>query len=140
MSRAQRVQQGFDLHLEEGLFRDLHACLEGGPADRQLLGDPQSIVLESDLVVSLATRLRSAAWAKVVAVPRGEDAQKVGARSALLLVNSVLTTVHNGDGSGCSGVQPRPHVLQALVRQVCMRCKARWGVDHNFSAPGACCY
>ena len=60
LSRAQRVQQDYDLHLEEGLFLDLAARVKLDIRDWQRLGDPRTIVLKSELMVTLAARLRTA--------------------------------------------------------------------------------
>jgi len=117
LRRAQRVQQDFDLQLEEGLFLDLAARVKSNTCDWQRLGDPRSIVLESELMITLAARLRTAPWPHVVMVARSEDEQ--GATlMALLLINTLLTAVRGSDEPG--GFDARsPLVLQTVVRQVC---------------------
>ena len=112
-SRAQCVQQDFDLHLEESLFHDLCASVGSSTRHRQRLGDSHSIVLESELIPTLAARLRTAPWAQVVAARSGDE--QGGTLMALLLVSALLTEVR--------GVEVQPHSLvqQTIVRQV--RCR-----------------
>ena len=116
LSRAQRVQQDYDLQLEEGLFLDLAARVTSRTRDWQRLGDPRSIILESELVIRLAARLRTAPWATVVMAPRSG-----GALMALLLINTLLTAVRGSDDSGGFDTL-KPLVLQTVVRQVCCCC------------------
>ena len=115
LGRAQRVQQEYDLHLEEGLFLDLAARVQLSTRDWQRLGDPRTIILESELMITLAARLRTAPWATVVMVPRSG-----GALMALLLINTLLTAVRGSDDSGGFDAL-KPLVLQTVVRQVCCR-------------------
>ena len=122
LSRARCVQQQFNPHLEDELFRDLFACREATPRERKRLGDPHSIILESDAVTRLTARLRSAPWPKVVTVARGKNPQVDAAISAVLLLAKLLHVVHCGDASvGCE-VASRPDALQAVVRQVRAAC------------------
>lgn len=76
VSRARRVQQHYDEHLEDDLS-DLIACLELelSPSGRQQLGDPHALVLETRLVMRQAARLRAAPWQKVATTERRNDQQ-----------------------------------------------------------------
>ncbi len=119
LSRALRVQQHFDPQLENELFRDVLAYRTASPRERQRLGDPHGIVLESDLLVKLAARLRRAPWVKVVTVARGRDPEVDATMLALVLLNTLIHIRNRAEAyDGCEE-DPRPGVLLAIVRQVC---------------------
>ena len=118
LSRALCVQQQFNRYLEDELCRHLFAYRNASPPERQRLGDAHSIVLESDVVIKLAARLRSVPWPKVVTVARFKGPQVDAAISALSLLAELLHVVLGGDATvGCEA-EPRPDVLLTIVRQV----------------------
>ncbi len=119
---ARMVQQESDGDREAALQLDLATWQQDDAGDRQRLGDPHTIVLESELVARLAARLRATPWADVASGRTGADAPTDGVSRALVLLITIFTIVHHGDRSGDgSSMQPRPHVLQTLLRQVCPR-------------------
>ncbi len=118
---ASRVQQLFDEDVEYELAQKLKKWFSGSPRDRRRLGDPGTIVLESELVAVLGARLRAERGA-VVAFPATarEDSRISAAVSALQLLHSVFKAVHGGDAvaPADSSAQPKARkVLQALLRQ-----------------------
>ncbi len=119
---ARRVQQAFDPDVEAELLRILQHWQKGSPRVRQRLGEPDSVVLELELVFSLSERLRAAPWTEVVTAAARDDSQIRGAESALLLLQSFLAAVHidNGDEAPASVEHSGAEVLQSLLRQVCL--------------------
>ncbi len=119
-SYARRVKKEADDGAERKLVEALSGWLNGSASERQRLGEPHSIVLETDLVASLSARLRTAPWMEVVTAASGADSlAPVGANRAMLLLGLVVRLVHPVDDDVDGAAQPSAHVLQTLVRQVC---------------------
>ena len=121
---ALRVQQSYDSEIEQTLLPELLARRDGTPDDRRRLGDPSTIVLESEAVIRLAARLSSAPWADVLTAASDSDSQGQagGIKSALLLLASLLASLHDIDAAVGTSGQPSAHVLQSFVQQVCSPC------------------
>ena len=118
-SYACRVQQQANDDIEGKLVEALSAWQNGSASDRQRLGEPHTIVLESEMVPSLAARLRGAPWMEVVTAVPGTSSPAVGVNRAMLLLGYVLRLVHPFDADFGSSAQPSTHVMQTLVQQVC---------------------
>lgn len=112
LTLARRVEQQPDRDVEKALVHVLLAWLEAGRRERQRLGDPHSIVFESELVSRLSARLRSAPWSKVATMSRRDDRHVDGATSALLLFRLLFGIMHDSEE------RPSVQVLQTLLRQV----------------------
>ncbi len=116
---AGRVQQQYDRDAEQNLSEALDAWLDGSSRIRQRLGEPSTIVLETDLVPSLAARLRSAPWLEVVTAAPGSGCPAPAAGSAVTLLALVISLVHPPDDDFGSSARSSAHVLWTLLRQVC---------------------
>ena len=119
--RARRVEQRYDPDVEDELVQKVQDWQKGDPRVRRRLGDPGTIVLESDMVVRLSERLCAAPWTEVVtAAASGDALQTRGAESALLLLQLVLGIVHTEAAVAAAGgpAQRRTKLLQSLLRQV----------------------
>jgi len=122
---ARRVEQRYDPDVEDELQQNVQHWQKGDPRVRRRLGDPGTIVLESDMVVRLSERLRAAPWTDVVTAAAGSDAlQTRGVESALLLLQLVLGIVHTEAAVAAAGgpAQRRTKLQQSLLRQVRLPC------------------
>jgi len=82
------------------------------------------VLLKSELVVTLTSRLRDAPWKEVGCGSPGADSPVAGIQAALLLLGALFEIAHTGDARG-NDPEPRPRVLQALLRQARRRCEPR---------------
>jgi len=125
---ARRVQQRVDQEVETELLREL----EGYPGQRRSQAEFNSIVLYSELVVTLAARLCSAPWPAVFTAAASDDDRVCGVRTALGLLRPLFHLVHKGitdvmvkeraaaAGSiADSSTRITQALLQALLQQVC---------------------
>ncbi len=119
---ASRVQRQFKQDVEDALLGQLVKWQSGGSCERQRLGDPGTVVLETKLVVFLGERLCTAPW-RTVATKAARD-NNHGALSALQLLRTLFAIVHDGNAAAASGSsgQPDAQVLQALLQQVWRHC------------------
>jgi len=84
------VRRRFDTAIEADLLKAVEAWQDGGPPQRQCTDDPHSIVLGSQLVVTLAARLRAAPWAAMFGDRPGSASPVPGTHAALLLLSSLF--------------------------------------------------
>ncbi len=107
---ARRVEQGFfEQDAIDELSKELERWEQGTPRERRMLGDPGSIVLDTELVTSVGWQLRHIRWN----VP---DHMLPRVR-AMLLLWRLFKLVH-GDTASSSSAQPSTRVLRTLLRQV----------------------
>ena len=110
VSSARRVQQQFDGGLELALVQAVDSWQNGGPGARDRLGDPHAIVLESELVVALAARLRAAPWAEVGCTTSG------AADSSASHAERTLDAAHRRAHEGRAALRQRPlHAAAARI-------------------------
>ena len=121
---ARRVEQRYDPGVEDELLQNVQNWQKGDPRVRRRLGDPGTIVLESDMVVRLSERLRAAPWTEVVTAGASSDLQARGAESALLLLQLMLGMVQTEAAIAAGGgpAQRRTKLQQSLLRQVRLFC------------------
>ena len=114
------VQQRFDDHVEGMLLPLLAKWQKLSPRDQRRMGDPATIVLETELVASLSARLRAAPWQQVVTAANRDGSQIRGAESAMELLLVLFRLLHNCGAAlrkDREPAQPSTPVLQALLRQ-----------------------
>jgi len=137
---ARRVQQHFNEDIEAELSTQLHDWQEGDFHQRQLLGDPGSVVLGSELVVVLGARMRGAPWRDVVKGAAPDDHRVRGAESAMMLLSSLLGNRRDDTPEADAGsfADESTAALQTLLRQVCicriLRCRSA-----HFACQSAVC-
>lgn len=112
------VRQQHDDEPEDKLLQALHEWRGGTSDDRRRLGDPHAIVLDTGTVRSLAARLRDAPWTRVATVAPEDDRHVRGVTSALQLLSTLLSIVHDSDAAAGSAALPSAHVMTSLLRQV----------------------
>lgn len=114
---ARCVVEDFAAH-ERDLALALSAWQTGSPHERQQLGDPSTIVLESELIASLATRLRSTPWMTMAAVHPDHGSPLSDGHCTLLLLGCLFRVLDFNDTAGGTPPQPGAPVLRSLLRQV----------------------
>ena len=121
---ASCVQQDHcDSDTEDAFAYFLIIWLDGTSRVRRQLGNPHTIVLETELVVRLATRLRNAPWMAMLtwdaARPRNRN-QLHAAESALKILGTLFTVIHDSsDGAAAGSAHLTTQGLRRLLQQVC---------------------
>jgi len=114
---ARRVKIGFDVAPEDDLLSALHATPGGDHTLRRELGSPDTIVLQTEVVATLAARLRRAPWVAVATQSCAGNDPVLGTRSALRLLSDIFRTLRFGTAFASKSA-PRRSVLAKLLRQV----------------------
>ena len=110
----------FEGHARE-LTLLLSAWQSGGARERQQLGDPGTIVLESSLVASLTARLRNAPWMQqLTAAQTGDGPPLASVHRAVGLLADIFQLVHHDVPASPDSAQPGSHALKTLLQQVCV--------------------
>ena len=143
---ARRVRQRFDKDVETELLREL----EGYPGQRRRQAEFNSIVLYSELVITLTPRLHSAPWPAVFAAAPSDDDRVCGVRTALRLLRPLFHIVDEGitdiivkERAAAAGsvadfsTRSTQALLQALLQQVCTLLTRPHG--HGMSVPKTMC-
>ena len=127
---ARRVQTRFDSALDGNLLSALEACQPGRDQNSQELvvevsphtyvvgvelGNPDSVVLQSEVVATLAARLRRAPWVAVATESGAGNASVLGARSALRLLGAMFKLLHSPSAAVS---MLRATVFEKLLREV----------------------